>query len=107
VFAPAIPEPPGWSFELEDPRGDDPPPDRVVSDVRRAIVTGLGAYRGALALLGPDDFVVVAVDFVPRMADRAGPRTVVARARKRDLVEHRAGRLSAEALHARVAFDEY
>ena len=55
----------------------------------------------------PDDVVVVAVDFVPRMADGARTRTVVARARKRDLAEHRAGRLSPEALHARVAFDEY
>ncbi len=99
--------PPGWSFWFGEVEADDAPPDRVLADVRRAIVTGLGAYRGGLALLGPDEFVVVAVDFVPRMADRAGSRTVVARARKRDLADHRAGRLSAEALNARVEFDEY
>jgi len=99
--------PPGWTFDLATGPADTIAPDRLVSDVRRAIVTGLGSYRGALALLGPDDYVVVAVDFVPRMADGTRPRTVVARARKRDLAEHRAGRLTPEALHARVAFDEY
>jgi hypothetical protein len=105
---PAVPAmPPGWSFWFGDVEGDDAPPDRVLADVRGAIVAGLGGYRGSLALLGPDEFVVVAVDFVPRIADRAGSRTVVARARKRDLAEHRAGRLSAAALQTRVEFDEY
>lgn len=99
--------PPGWPFWFGEVDAEDAPPDRVLAGVRRAIVAGLGAYRGGLALLGPDEFVVVAVDFVPRMADRAGARTVVIRARKRDLVDHRAGRLSADALHARVEFDEY
>jgi len=104
-IAPAAP--PGWPFWFGDVETEDAPPDRVLADVRRAIVAGLGAYRGGLALLGPDEFVVVAVDFVPRMTDRAAARTVVVRARKRDLVEHRAGRLSADALHTRVEFDEY
>jgi hypothetical protein len=75
--------------------------------VRRAIVAGLGGYGGPLAGLGSEESVVVAVDFMPRMADPSGARTVVARARKKDLVAHRAGRLSAAALHARVEFDEY
>jgi hypothetical protein len=113
--APAIPPPPplvlaappGWPFWFGEADAEDAPPERVLADVRRAIVAGLAAYRGGLALLGPDEFVVVAVDFVPRMADRGGAHTVVARARKRDLVEHRAGRLSTEALHARVEFEEY
>ena len=111
--AAALPPPPvpaglpGWPFWFGDADAEDAPPDRVLDDVRRAIVGGLGAYRGGLDLLGPDEFVVVAVDFVPRMADRASARTVVARARKRDLVDHRAGRLSAAALQARVDFEEY
>ena len=106
--APGAPgAPPGWPFWFGEADAEDAPPDRVLADVRRAIVAGLGAYRGGLALLGPDEFVIVAVDFVPRMADRAASRTVVARARKRDLVDHRAGRLTAAALHARVEFDEY
>ena len=104
---PMPPAPPGWSFAFDEPLVDEIAPERVVADVRGAIVAGLGAYRGALTVLGPDEFVVVAVDFVPRMADHARPRTVVARVRKRDLAEHRAGRLTAEALHARIAFDEY
>jgi hypothetical protein len=116
VVPPVLPAPPapaapvalpGWPFWFGDVDAEDAPPDRVLADVRRAIVAGLGAYRGGLALLGPDEFVVVAVDFVPRMADRARARTVVARARKRDLVAHRAGRLSADALDAKVEFDEY
>jgi hypothetical protein len=41
------------------------------------------------------------------MAERSSARTVVARARKRDLADHRAGRLAAEAFRARVEFDEY
>jgi hypothetical protein len=106
--APVTPAaPPGWPFWFGEVEAEDGPPDRVLADVRRAIVTGLGAYRGGLALLGPDEFVVVAVDFVPRMADRAASRTVVARARNRDLVDHRAGRLTADALFTRVAFDDY
>ncbi len=105
--APAPPAPPGWPFWFGEEEGEDAPPERILSDVRRAIVSGLGAYRGELARLGPDEFVVVAVDFVQGTADRAGSRTVVARARKRDLAEHRAGRISADALRARVEFDEY
>ena len=103
----AFGSPPGWPFWFGEVEAEDAPPARVLADVRRAITAGLGAYRGGFAMLGPDEFVVVAVDFVPRLADSAGSRTVVARARKRDLVDHRAGRLSAAALHARVEFDEY
>ena len=106
--APVTPvAPPGWPFWFGEVEAEDGPPDRVLADVRRAIVAGLAGYRGGLALFGPDEFVVVAVDFVPRMADRAASRTVVARARNRDLVDHRAGRLSADALFTRVAFDDY
>jgi hypothetical protein len=104
---PAAPALPGWPFWFGEADTEDIPPDRILSDVRRAIVAGLGAHRGGLGLLGPDEFVVVAVDFVPRLADRARSRTVVARARTRDLLDHRAGRLSADGLSARVFFDEY
>jgi len=104
---PAPVMPPGWPFWFGEADVEDAAPDRVLADVRRAIVAGLGAYRGALAVVGPDEFVVVAVDFVPRMADRDRSRTVVARARKRDLMDHRAGRLSADGLRSRVEFDEY
>jgi hypothetical protein len=121
VEAPAPPAPPApvvapdppapgaqrWIFRFDDGLKEGVAPETVLADVRRAIVSGLGGYRGALAGLGPEESVVVAVDFMPRMADRSGARTVVARARKKDLVAHRAGRLSAAALRARVEFDEY
>jgi hypothetical protein len=103
---PVPPVPAGWPFWFgeEDAGGA---PDSVLTAVRAAIVSGLGAYRGDLALLGADEFVVVAVDFLPAMAERSSARTVVARARKRDLADHRAGRLAVEAFRARVEFDEY
>jgi hypothetical protein len=99
---------PGWPFWFgEEQEEDAGPPDRVLAEVRRAILAGLAAHRGGLAMLGADEFVVVAVDFVPRLSDRAAARTIVARVHKRDLVEHRAGRLTTEALRARVEFDDY
>lgn len=86
---------------------DDVLPEKVVADVRRAIVSGLGAYRGDLAALAADEFVVVAVDFVSGVGERSPAQTVVARARKKDLAEHRAGRLASDAFRARVQFDDY
>lgn len=84
-----------------------PSTEAILADVRRAIVSGLAGYRGELARLGPEEYVVVAIDFVPGPADGSAPQTVVARARKRDLADHRAGRLSASAFGARVEFDQY
>ena len=84
-----------------------PAAETMVADVRRAIVAGLSGYRGDLATVGPEEFVVVALDFLPGFADRSGAQTIVARARKRDLAAHRAGRLSSDAFRARVEFDQY
>jgi hypothetical protein len=94
-------------FLFAEEGGDEVAPERVLADVRSAIARGLLAHRGTLRHLGPAEMVAVAVDFVPRMADRAAARTVVARAQKRDLVEARAGRLTAAELEKRIAFDEY
>lgn len=107
VRGPALPAT-GFRFWFGEPEsGDDAPPERVLADVRAAIVEGLGAHRGDLALLGGDDFVAVAVDFVPWMAERGSARTVVARVKRSDLAAARTGRISRAELRARVAFDEY
>jgi len=104
---PAFP-PAGPFFWVEDREGEGGAPQAVVAEVRRAIARGLRAHRGRLDHLAADEVVAVAVDFMPRMADRgASPRTVVARAKKRDLDAARAGRLDEAALLARIEFDEY
>lgn len=99
--------PPGMPFVFVDERADAVAPERVLADVRGAIARGLAAHRGRLAHLAADEVVAVAIDFVPAMADRATARTVVARAKKGDLLAARAGRLTAAELEQRIAFDEY
>ena len=99
---------PGGFFWFDDGESEGAAPQAVVADVRRAIARGLRAHRGRLDHLGADEVVAVAVDFVPRIADRgASTRTVVARARKRDLAAAREGRLDEAGLLARMEFDEY
>jgi len=104
---PDLPFPPPGAFFWFD-EGEPAAAQTVVADVRRAIARGLRAHRGRLDHLGPDEAVAVAVDFMPRIADRgAPPRTVVARVKKRDLAAAREGRLDDAGLLARMEFDEY
>jgi hypothetical protein len=101
--------PPGWApgpFWFGEADADIAP-EQLMADVRDAIVAGLAGHRGPLVHLRPDDVVVVAVDFLPRMADRGPLRTVVARAKKKDVAAAQAGRLARSELRARVVFDEY
>jgi hypothetical protein len=105
---PPVPEPflsggSSWFSERES----DVSPDALLSDVRDAIIAGLAAHSGTLDHLGDDDTVVVAVDFLPRMPDRSPVRTMVARAKKKDVAAARGGRLAIADLRARVVFDEY
>jgi hypothetical protein len=105
---PGFPPPGPFFWVVDDGEGDSAAPQAVVADVRRAIARGLRAHRGRLDHLAHDEVVAVAVDFLPRMADRgAAPRTVVARAKKSDLDAARAGRLDEAGLLARIEFDEY
>ena len=63
---------------------------------------------GAVGL--PDEYVTVAVDFVPPgvfVAQMRPTRTVVVRARKRDLDARLLGQLSADDLRRRVEVSEY
>ena len=63
----------------------------------------------SLHQLKADEYLAVAVDFVPRVtvADRRAQKTMVIKARKRDLDDHRAGRLGTAELHQRIEYSEY
>ena len=99
---------PGAFLWFDDGEGEMGAPPAAMAEVRRAIARGLRAHRGRLDHLAADEVVAVAVDFMPRIADRgAAPKTVVARAKKRDLAAARDGRLDEDGLLARMEFDEY
>jgi hypothetical protein len=115
VAAPAAPLPP-WRywFELADEPSLSAPsePERLIGDVRAAVVEVMESQGPSLRALRPEEHVVVAVDFVPRAAlagvrDVPEPKTLVFRARKRDLDARRAGQLSAEELRQRIEVVEY
>jgi hypothetical protein len=82
----------------------------VIADVRAAVIASLETEGGHLKGLAPDEYVTVAVDFIPAgvFVFPARPtRTVVVRARKRDLEARLVGQLSAEDLRRRVEVSEY
>jgi hypothetical protein len=105
---PAAPPPP-WSIFFEpDDAADAGDADKVVVDVRAAVLGVLETHGPRLTRLGPEDSVVVAVDFVPRAAlPGQSVRTLVLRVRKKDLDERQAGRLPTEAFARRVQTAEY
>jgi hypothetical protein len=108
VPVPAAP----WRYWFHaDLDGDSRSPDQVVSEVRGVLIQELEARGGALTSVRPDDFLVVAVDFAmrgfPMRAERRSERTLVLRAKKRDLDERRSGKLTADELRKRIQADEY
>jgi hypothetical protein len=123
---PAAPEPPAadaisgmfppmhapapWQlwFSIEEP-ADGRTGETVIRDVKSAVTALLEKQGPSLHQLRPDEYVAVAVDFVPRItaAGRRAQKTMVIKARKRDLDDHRAGRLGADELHQRIEYAEY
>jgi hypothetical protein len=106
-----MPPPAPWQFWFagEDP-GDGRTSDAVIRDVKTAVTVLVEKQGPALHALRPEEFVAVAVDFVPRGSMVMSPRvqkTLVIKVRKRDLDERRAGRLTAEALRQRIDYTEY
>jgi hypothetical protein len=105
--APSVPPAPPWSFWLESEEGPETgDADSVVAGVRDAVLSVLEA-NGRPVRLGAGDSLIVAVDFVPRAGSAAAPRTLVLRARIKDVEERRAGRLAAEEFRRRVEASEY
>ncbi len=103
-------EPP-WKFWLKVETDEERrSPDRVVEDVRSAVIGALDARAGAAVGLGADEFVTVAVDFVPGdlfASHRRPTRTVIVRARQRDLEARARGTIAPEELRDRVEVIEY
>ena len=95
--------------EPEDP--EDKGPERLVADVRDAVIAALEAHGPSLSSLRPEETISVVVDFVagaPFLDDEARPaRSLTLRVRKRDLDDRRAGRLTPEELRRRVEAAEY
>lgn len=116
LVEPPEPPPPPWLFWFDAPgarpqggsRAPDPrSAESLVASVRERLIAGLETYRHRLATLEPDEFITVAVDFVPDLALRALPaRTLLVRVRARDLQELQAGRLSRSDFRTRVESDE-
>ena len=81
-----------------------------MEDVRTAVIEALDARAGAAVGLGDDEFVTVAVDFVPGdffASHRRPARTLIVRVRQGDLEARAAGALAPEELRERVEVIEY
>lgn len=108
--APLPPSPP-WRFWFGEAVPRDPrTPDALVADVRRVLVEALESGPGRVPGLRPEEFVTVAVDFeaAGMFAQRARPeRTLVVRARVRDLEARSRGVIPADELRRRVEVVEY
>jgi hypothetical protein len=107
-----LPAPP-WSFWVEVSSEAEAQPrsqEDVVQNVRAAVTRVVEKEGGRLAMLAPEESVVVAVDFVPSdvFVPRLRPeRTLVVRVKKKEIDAHRAGRLSTEELGRRLEIIQY
>jgi hypothetical protein len=82
----------------------------VVADVRAAVIEALGAHPPRMRGLGPEEFVTVAVDFESggRLARHPrAERTLVVRAKVRDIQARAGGALDAAELRRRIEVLEY
>lgn len=105
------PTPPPWSFWFgSDTPQEERSADRVVQDVRGAVIEALESRGAGVAGLGADEFVTVAVDFVPGglfASHRRPTRTLIVRVRRGDLSARAEGSITAEELRAQVEVIEY
>ena len=113
--APLSVEPPStrppWSFWFgSETPGEARSPDRLVRDVQVAVIGVLESQAAGVTGLGADEFVTVAVDFVPGgffSSHRRATRTLIVRARQGDLAACAQGKIALEELRARVEVIEY
>ena len=100
-----------WRHWMEPEDQDDKAPERLVADVRDAVVAALEAHGPSLSSLRPEETISVVVDFVagaPFLDEEARPaRSLTIRVRKRDLDDRRALRLTPDELRRRVEAAEY
>jgi hypothetical protein len=108
--AQAVPAPP-WRFWFETTEPEDPrTPNRVLNDVRAAVAEALQSAGPRLRVVRPEEFLVVAVDFVAGggFVDPSGPQqTLVVRVKKKDLDDRAAGRMGSEELQKRIEYMTY
>ena len=105
------PPPPPWKFWFESAAPQDTrSAEVIVADVRRSILDALETSVVRVRGLRPEEFVTVAVDFEPAgmfLEPSAKERTLVVRARVRDLEARARGALRPEDLHKRIEVLEY
>jgi hypothetical protein len=108
-----LPPPPPWRFWFEAQEAtDDRTPERVVADVQGAVTSALERLGPALRTVPADEAVLVAVDFLPSRGfefdlPAAPSRSLIVKAKKRDLVERGLGKISAEELRRRIEYTQY
>jgi hypothetical protein len=110
--APPSPPAPPWRFWFNTGDDDDPrPAEKVVSDVRSVVTQVLESQGASLKAVRSDEFVTVAVDFVPQWGffdEGARPeKTLIVRVRKKELEDRAAGKLPAEEFRKRIEYVEY
>jgi hypothetical protein len=110
--APPSPPAPPWRFWFDTGEGEDArTPEKIVSDVRTAVTQVLETQGARLKAVRPDEFVTVAVDFVPQWGffdEGVRPqKTLIIRVRKKELEDRAAGKLPAEELRKRIEYVEY
>jgi hypothetical protein len=109
AVAESPPSPP-WVSWFETEGLETATPDAVVSEVRGAVLQALAERGAAVRGLASDEHLVVAVDFFSRgvFASNERPlRTLVVKARFKDLEARHAGSLSAAELGERIEVLEY
>ena len=116
VEAPEPPEalpPPPWHFWFGTSEGaDDRPPERIVADVQGAVTAVLEAVGARVRTVPADEFLLVAVDFLPNhgfdLEEPSGPvRSLIVKVKKRDLADRSTGKISAEELRRRIEYTQY
>jgi hypothetical protein len=105
-----VPAPPPWHFWFDSGEASDPrAPEQIVADVRSAVVSTLESHGALMTGLQPEEHVAVAVDFVAGgpFAQSRPAKTLVVRARRKDLDERARGKLSPDDLRKRMEIVEY
>jgi hypothetical protein len=96
-----------WIDPMDDPTPD---PQGVIQGVGAAVTSVLEAHGARLRVLGPQEMVAVAIDFVPatRGGARARPaRTLLVRAKKADIDQRAANQITSAEFRKRVELVEY
>jgi hypothetical protein len=104
------PQPPWEGWFIGEDRRDPRPAHVIVRDVETAVTGALESVVDGLSVVAPDELVIVAVDFYPQGAfgiPIPPMRTLVVRAKKKDLVDGASGKITPEELQKRIEYIQY